>query len=178
MRHSIEADRSGSRLAVGLKDAAVKLTGTRRSAVYNEQKDSEIVSKILKDANITAGTIADTTANSGQVVQYYCTDWDFIVSRADAHGYCVAIDDGELSVKDLAISGIAQIKFSWGMSRDLRLGVCGRRRPPVRGGRKPGMGPEEPENDRCHERACRIGVAREPRCSEDRGTHWGSRNTR
>ena len=116
VRHSIEADRAGSRLAVGLKDAAVKLTGTRRSAVYNEQKDSEIVSKILKDANIKAGTIADTTANSGQVVQYYCTDWDFIVSRADAHGYCVAIDDGALSVKDLSISGSPKLKFSWGVS--------------------------------------------------------------
>ena len=37
MRHSLEADRNGSRLAVGLKDAAVKLTGTRHSVVYSGQ---------------------------------------------------------------------------------------------------------------------------------------------
>ncbi len=115
VRHSIEADRHGSRLAVGLKDKAVKLTGARRSAVYSGQKDSEIVSKILNDAGIKAGTIADTTANNGQVVQYYCTDWDFIVSRADAHGYCVAVDGGALSVKDLAVSGSPVMKFDWGI---------------------------------------------------------------
>src|SRR5271165_6744078 len=104
VRHSIEAGLNGSRLVVGLKDAAVKLTGIRRSAVYNGQSDSDIIGKILKDANIKAGSIADTTINDGQVVQYYCTDWDFIVSRADAHGYCVVIDDGALSVKDLSVS--------------------------------------------------------------------------
>ena len=99
---------------VGMKDKAVKLTGARRSAVYSGQKDSEIVSKILSDASIKAGTIADTTANNGQVVQYYCTDWDFIVSRADAHGYCVAVDGGELSVKDLAVSGSPVIEVGLG----------------------------------------------------------------
>ena len=116
VRHSLEADRNGSRLVVGLKDAAVKLTGIRRSAVYNAQSDSEIVKKILGEAGIKAGTIADTTANNGQVVQFYSTDWDFIVSRADALGYCVAIDDGAFSVKDLDVSGSPVMKFDWGIS--------------------------------------------------------------
>lgn len=115
-RHSLEADSDGSRLVVGVKDAAVKLTGARRSAVYNAQSDSEIIRKILSDGGVNAGTIADTTANNGQVVQYYCTDWDFILSRADAHGYCVAIDDGVLSVKDLAVSGSPVKRFDWGTS--------------------------------------------------------------
>src|SRR5450631_359722 len=119
VRHSLEADRDGSRLVVGLKDAAVKLTGTRRSAVYNGQKDSEIIGKILSDANFKAGNIADTTANDGQIIQYYCTDWDFIVSRADAHGYCVVIDGDSLSVKDLAVSGSPVMKFEWGVSQIL-----------------------------------------------------------
>ena len=121
MRHSLEADRNGSRLAVGLKDAAVKLTGTRHSVVYSGQKDSEIIKKILGDSNIKAGTIADATSNDGQVVQYACTDWDFIVSRADAHGYCVSIDDGELSVKDLSVSGSPVKRFDWGISEILEL---------------------------------------------------------
>jgi len=121
MRHSLEADRNGSRLAVGLKDAAVKLTGTRHSVVYSGQKDSEIIKKILGDSNIKAGTIADATSNDGQVVQYACTDWDFIVSRADAHGYCVSIDDGELSVKDLSVSGSPVKRFDWGISEIFEL---------------------------------------------------------
>ena len=114
MRHSLEGDDNGSRLVVGVKDAAVKLTGTRRSAVYTNQKDSEIIGKILRDANISTGSIADATTNTGQVVQYYCTDWDFILSRANAHGYCVAIDNGALSVKDLAVSGPPAHEFLLG----------------------------------------------------------------
>ena len=121
MRHSLEADRNGSRLAVGLKDSALKLTGTRHSVVYSGQKDSEIIKKILGDSNIKAGTIADATSNDGQVVQYACTDWDFIVSRADAHGYCVSIDDGELSVKDLSVSGSPVKRFDWGISEIFEL---------------------------------------------------------
>lgn len=123
VRHSLEAGLSGSFLSVDLKDAAVKLTGTRRSAVYNKQKDSDIIKKILGDASLKAGTIADKTKNDGQVVQYYCTDWDFIVSRADAHGYCVAIDGGELSVKDFSVSGSPKFSFDWGISEiyDLEL---------------------------------------------------------
>ena len=50
------------------------------------------------------------------MVQFYSTDWDFIVSRADALGYCVAIDDGAFSVKDLAVSGSPVMKFDWGIS--------------------------------------------------------------
>ncbi len=116
VRHSLEAHRDSSRLVVGMKDAAVKLTGARRSAVYNGQDDSEIVKKILRDADINAGAVADTTKNNGQVVQYHCTDWDFIVSRADAHGFCVAIDNGTLSVKDLSVSAPPTMTFDCGVS--------------------------------------------------------------
>jgi Rhs element Vgr protein len=114
-RHSLVGDlNNATRLVVGVKDAAVKLTGTRRSAVYTNQKDSEIIGKILRDANIRIGSIADATTNAGQVVQYYCTDWDFILSRANAHGYCVAIDNGAVSVKKLAVSGPPAYRFDLG----------------------------------------------------------------
>jgi Rhs element Vgr protein len=121
MRHSLEADRTGSRLVVGMKDAAVKLTGSRRSAVYSDQSDSDIAKKILGDAKLKAGSIKDTTANKGQVVQYYCTDWDFIVSRADAHGFCVVLDDGEFSIKDLSVTESPALKLEWGISEILDL---------------------------------------------------------
>jgi hypothetical protein len=64
VRHSLEAHRDSSRLVVGMKDAAVKLTGARHSAVYNGQDDSEIIKKILKDADVNAGTVADATKNT------------------------------------------------------------------------------------------------------------------
>ena len=40
-----------------------------------------------------------TTIQHRELVQYYCTDWDFILSRAEVNGFLVTVDDGKVSVK-------------------------------------------------------------------------------
>jgi Rhs element Vgr protein len=116
LTHSIEAGRQGSFLTVGLKDAAVKLTGARRIAVYSKMKDSEVISKLISDANLAAGDITSTTPTQEQLVQYSCTDWDFILARANANGLSVYIDDDKISTTDLSVSGSPAMKFDWGVS--------------------------------------------------------------
>ncbi len=116
VRHSIETDRESSFLAVGLKDAAVKLTGPRHTAVYRDQKDSEVISKLVSDAGLSVGDIASTTTSHKQLVQYHCTDWDFMLSRAEANGLCIYLDDDKVSAADLTVSGDAAMSFEWGIS--------------------------------------------------------------
>jgi len=116
VRHSIEADRRGSYLVVGLKDAAVKLTGIRRTTVYRDKKDSEAISQIVSDAGLSAGNITSTTTSHKQLVQYYCTDWDFILARAEANGLCIYVDAGKMSAAALQVSGAPAKRFEWGIS--------------------------------------------------------------
>ncbi|MFN6471881.1 MAG: type VI secretion system tip protein VgrG [Nostoc sp. SerVER01] len=113
VRHSLQVDRYGSFLTVDLKDAAIKLTTQRKSAVFRDMTDKEIIEKIIK----TAGTsIAPTKPKHKEMVQYYCTDWDFIVSRADVNGHWVLADDGKITVEEPNLKGLPKHTFEYGIS--------------------------------------------------------------
>lgn len=115
VRHSVKADKSGSFLSAELRDACVKLTNKRKSAVFIDQKDNEIISKIIKDGNLQVSTIHETKQIHKQMVQYYCTDWDFMLSRADVNGFLVLVDDGSISVTKPDLSGEPAHTFEYGI---------------------------------------------------------------
>jgi Rhs element Vgr protein len=115
IRQGVEATGDESTLTVGLKDAAIRLTGPRRSVVYREQSDDQIISTILQAAGLEKGTIAATKPKHPEIVQYNCSDWDFILSRADTYGLCVVADDGKVSLCDVGLTGNPRHSFEWGI---------------------------------------------------------------
>jgi len=115
VRHSVKADKSGSFLSAELRDACVRLTNKRKNAVFIDQKDNEIISEIIKDGNLQVSTIHETKQMHKQMVQYYCTDWDFILSRADVTGLLVLPDDGSVSVTMPDLSGAPAHTFEYGI---------------------------------------------------------------
>ncbi|NEO35594.1 MAG: type VI secretion system tip protein VgrG [Moorea sp. SIOASIH] len=100
VRHCVQADRYSSLLTVDLKDAAYKLTTQRKSAVFRDMTDKDIIDKVIKTGGLTVKSSAATQPKHKEMVQYYCTDWDFILSRADVNGLWVLVDDGEITVKE------------------------------------------------------------------------------
>ncbi|MFT7265141.1 MAG: Rhs element Vgr protein [Halioglobus sp.] len=116
MRHSVEANAQTSQLSLELKDAAVKLTQTRKSAVFVDQDDAEIIGKLLKDAELKVGVLDPTQPKHAQIVQYYCTDWDFMVSRAEAQGLLVVTEDGEVSVRKVDLTAKPKRVFKYGIN--------------------------------------------------------------
>lgn len=116
VRHRIEASVKGSLLRVDLKDSAVKLTQTRHSAVFRDQSDAELIRKLLTDNGLRAGTVEATKTNHAQIVQYQCTDWDFIVSRADMNGLFVSVLDGKVSVSKLDLAAAPKHKVDFGIT--------------------------------------------------------------
>lgn len=116
VRHGFEATGRGSVLVVGVKDAAVKLTGARKSAFFEKMTDDAIVKQMITDAGLTAGDLAATRPEHPGMVQYNCTPWDFILSRADAQGMVVVADDGKISLVKLEVTGEAKHKIEYGMS--------------------------------------------------------------
>lgn len=121
VRHGVEASSSGSRLVVCCKDAAVKLTSARKSAVYRQQSDCDIFKQIIEGAGLTVGKLPSSKPVHDEMVQYAATPWDFLLSRAEALGLVVVADAGTLSVHKLAevakVSGDAKYKFEYGMGR-------------------------------------------------------------
>ncbi|GHE63698.1 type VI secretion system tip protein VgrG [Roseivirga thermotolerans] len=90
----------GPVLEVVCKDEAVKMTVGRKNAYYKDTTDSDAISKVIGNYG---GLTADVSSTSGQlpeIVQYYATDWDFILSRAEFNGMIVTTESGKVSVKD------------------------------------------------------------------------------
>lgn len=104
----------GSRLVLECRDKAVAMTVGRKNANFIDKKDSDIISAILgKYSNLTSD-VAATTHQYKEVVQYYSTDWDFLVSRAEINGRVVHVSAGKVTVKDPEVSGDADLLVTYG----------------------------------------------------------------
>jgi|JI102314A1RNA_FD_contig_123_9740_length_4005_multi_4_in_0_out_1_2 Rhs element Vgr protein len=113
VRHGLEAGAHGSVLQVELRDKAVALTRPRRSLVSVDAKDSDVLAKLLRNAGLQAQVEA-TSVQHPSLVQFDCTDWDWLVTRAEACGQVVAVTDGVVKVATPALSGPAALKVTWG----------------------------------------------------------------
>lgn len=99
VRHGIRAYQNRpSVLRVECKDAAVRLTAARSNAYHYEATDSEIIEELAAAAKLGSDVQATDVTHQG-MVQFYASDWDFIVTRAEANGRLVTTDDGELRVR-------------------------------------------------------------------------------
>lgn len=122
IRQTVEADRHGSLLTVDLKDTAIKLTLTRRSALFaDKMTDDKIIGGIIDDSGLTKGKIPTAKIQHEQLIQYNCTDWDFILSRADSLGWVVVANDGEISMAELTIAGGPKQTFEFGIDPIFRF---------------------------------------------------------
>src|ERR1044072_1176570 len=111
VRHSIRAGENGkSYLMLECKDEAVQLTLGRKNRYFKDVKDSDAMQTVLASR---AGSIESTSVTHKELVQYYCTDWDFVMSRADMNGRVVVVQDGKVDVKVPKV-GSAALVLSYG----------------------------------------------------------------
>jgi len=114
-KHGIRIGGSkGSELVVECKDKAVKMTVGRNNAYYAKKKDSDIISTLIGNSGATASVPKPTSLEHKNLVQYYCTDWDFMLSRAEANGMIALVDDGTVTVQAPDVSGTAVISLTFG----------------------------------------------------------------
>ena len=98
-RQSIHIDNVvGSALEVECRDEAIKMIVGRKSLTFSQKKDSDIISSIITSYTGLSAEVSDTTTVWPEQVQYYATDWDFIVSLAEMNGLIVTTLNGLVSV--------------------------------------------------------------------------------
>ncbi len=85
------------RLCLELKDVSVKLCVGRKNKYFFEATDSEVIEEIIGAYGIDHD-IEATDIVHAEMVQYYATDWDFIVSRAEKNGQLVMAHDGAIRI--------------------------------------------------------------------------------
>lgn len=109
------AKNEGSVLRITCRDKAIKMTLGRKSAFFQEKKDSDIISSLIGDSGASADVEA-TELEHPNISQYYVTDYDFMLMRADVNGMVVLVDDGKVSVKAPDTSTSAVISATYGDS--------------------------------------------------------------
>lgn len=114
---SVEAENLRSVLTVELKDAAVKLTQAPKSKVFAQASDDQVIKKLIQAGGLRAGKLAATTATHEEIVQYGCTDWDFIVWRAEVNGLLVGVEDGSLSLLRAELAAAPKKTFEYGLDQ-------------------------------------------------------------
>jgi len=115
VRHGIKiSGDNNSRLVVECRDKAVAMTIGRHNANYIDSKDSDIISSLISSYPGLSSDVDATTTPYKELVQYYCTDWDFMLSRAEVNGLLVCVEDGKLSVKPPLTNGSAELKLTYG----------------------------------------------------------------
>lgn len=100
-------------LVVECRDEAIKATVARKNRVYEDKKDNEAVTTALGSCGLSV-SMDDTKIKHTHLVQYYCTDWDFALSRADVYGMLVITDGAKVSIKKPEVSAGPVLTVKYG----------------------------------------------------------------
>ncbi|MBL7803255.1 MAG: type VI secretion system tip protein VgrG [Saprospiraceae bacterium] len=115
VKHAIRVREQGNTdLHVECRDACVRMTLGRHSKYFENAKDSQVMDELV---GAYTGLIADIQATSvthKELVQHHATDWDFLLSRAEANGQLVIVDDGRVMVKKPDSSAAAELEVTFG----------------------------------------------------------------
>ena len=100
IKHGIKVKESGeTELILDCRDEAVKMTIGRHNFYYEEIKDSEIMEEVIGRYSSLSHDVDSTNLKHLEMVQHHCTDWDFLLMRAEVNGKLVVVDDGKINIK-------------------------------------------------------------------------------
>ncbi len=110
--HSVKVRNQSSMLTIVCKDEAFKMTVGRKSRYFRDQKDSDVLEDIIQQNGLRSDVEA-TTQQQREIVQFDCSDWDFVLTRADMLGKICLVENGEIKITmpDFAQSAGQTLQF-------------------------------------------------------------------
>ncbi|MGE0526250.1 MAG: phage late control D family protein [Bdellovibrionales bacterium] len=112
-------DKNGGKVVIRGHDYLNRLKLGKKTNVYNDKKDSEIVEEIARSNRISC-SVEDSKSKHENVIQHALTDYQFLLGRMELTGFIVYVRDEELHYKkaDLSATAVADVEFP----RDIRDG--------------------------------------------------------
>jgi Rhs element Vgr protein len=112
IKHNLRIRAKSAQLIIECKDEAVKMTIGRKSKYFYESSDSDIFEEIIGEYGLSSD-VESTNHTHPELVQYNASDWDFLVSRAQANGKLCFVDDGTIKIAkpDLGQSEVETVTF-------------------------------------------------------------------
>lgn len=114
--HGVSVEQTASTLTVAIKDAAVAMTQGKNHCVFTKMTDNEIIKKIIGLHGLKTGTIDGTQPQHTEIVQYACSDWDFILSRAESNGLLIKVHGGTVSTLSIKSPGAPKATLESGVN--------------------------------------------------------------
>ena len=97
VKQGLKFGAAGTVLLVEAYHEAIKMTSLRQSARYENQTDADVINKLLAKNGLQAGTVDSSKTTHENLVQYYTSDWDFMLSRAEANGLFITLQTKTVS---------------------------------------------------------------------------------
>lgn len=114
VKHGLRVDGDNdARLIVECRGKAVRMTVGRKNANHLAQTDSQVIEALIGTTGLSAD-VESTSITYTELAQHYCSDWDFMLARAEAAGLLVIADDNQISVKQPVVSGQPVLKLTYG----------------------------------------------------------------
>jgi len=112
--HGIEARQNRpSFLTVHCRHKAFRMCLFRRSNNFSDIKDSDVFAQLAHGYSIDHD-ISDTDITYEELVQYNCSDWDYLLTRAEANGLQVLTNDEQLKVAAPDFSSAPALVLEYG----------------------------------------------------------------
>ena len=94
-------------MVVECRDFAYQATQGRKNRIFEKKKDSDMIKEMLKAYGSVK--VDATTYQCPEMVYYYCSDWDFALSRADANGLFTSHEVKEETVIQEPVNRIVKV---------------------------------------------------------------------
>jgi len=115
IKHAIKIREGGlSELILECRDESVRMTVGRHNRYFEDRKDSEVMEELIQKHSGLTADVEATSLKHKELVQHHCTDWDFLLSRADVNGKFVVASDGTISVKKPATDASPALSVLYG----------------------------------------------------------------
>lgn len=93
VKHSIKVRKSVSVLVIECRHEAIKMTTQLKNNYFHDLKDNEIADQLCNDYGLNLNSDTSGIINK-ELVQFNCTDWDFMACRAEENGFWITTETG------------------------------------------------------------------------------------
>jgi Rhs element Vgr protein len=112
--HGIRSRKNNaSTLIIECRDIAVKMTSGKKSSYFYDVSDLEIAEQLVTASGAEFKGDATSTKHK-EMVQYNCTDWDFLLSCAERSGRLIHTNDGTIYFIQPKTNGGPKLSLAYG----------------------------------------------------------------
>lgn len=102
-------------LHIECRDFAYQTTLIKKDEMFQNKKDNEVISEILQKYKALSASVESTQIQQKILYQSNCSDWEFILSRAQANGLYITTEGNKICIKKPELQEKAVLKITYGL---------------------------------------------------------------